>query len=78
MNIGEYRITPMNTQTSAKSQKVRENHPEMAARGLSPRYLQRDRFYGPKIPYIKLGRMVLYDLAQVDAVLDAGRVEVKR
>ena len=46
--------------------------------GLKPRYLQKDRLFGPKIPYYRHGRMILYDLSEVEAIVKAGRVEVSQ
>jgi hypothetical protein len=40
--------------------------------------LQKDRITGRGFPFYRVGRRVVYDLAEVRAIIRAGRVEVNR
>lgn len=45
--------------------------------GKSPKWLERDRWEGPTIPYVKLGRSVRYRASDVIAVVDANLVRAR-
>jgi len=47
-----------------------------ALTGIPRRSLQKYRLFGVKFPYYRLGGRVLYDLAEVERVIEAGKVEV--
>ena len=44
--------------------------------GKSPKWFERDRWTGPTIPYLKVGRSVRYRATDVVAAAEAGLVEV--
>jgi hypothetical protein len=44
--------------------------------GVSPKWLERDRWLGAKIPYVKVGRGVRYRAADVVAYVESNSVEV--
>lgn len=42
--------------------------------GVSPAFLERDRWAGARIPYVKIGtRTIRYDIAELDRYLQARR-----
>lgn len=45
---------------------------------VSPKWLERDRWIGAKIPYIKVGRSVRYRASDVVAFVDQNSVEAER
>ena len=45
--------------------------------GKSLKWLERDRWAGPTIPYVKLGRSVRYRASDVIAVVEANTVRPK-
>jgi len=49
-----------------------------ALTGLPRRRLQKDRLLRRGFPYFKCGKSVLYDLAEVERIIAAGRVDIAR
>ena len=45
--------------------------------GKSPKWFERDRWTGPTIPYLKIGRSVRYRAADVVAAAEAGMVKAE-
>ena len=45
--------------------------------GKSPKWFERDRWTGPTIPYLKVGRSVRYRAADVVAAVEAGLVQAE-
>jgi hypothetical protein len=43
--------------------------------GRAPRTLQKDRFFGRGFPFYRVNKKILYDLAEVRAIIRAGRVD---
>ena len=46
--------------------------------GVSPKWLERDRWKGAKIPYIKVGRSIRYRATDVITYIDQNSVEAER